>query len=168
MIHALRIVHILAAIFWLGAAFTMAAFVLPTARRLGPDASRFMQALMGQSGLPVFINVMALLTVLSGIGLMDFASAHFQAEWFRSPAGRVFAWGGLVGLVAFAFGGAVQTPAALRMAKLSRTIAASGGPPTPEQQAQLARLRDRLAVGGVIGVVLLILAASLMSVARYA
>jgi uncharacterized membrane protein len=50
----LRLIHILAGVFWVGAIFLIAGFLLPTARAMGREGGRFMQHLMLQRRLPVF------------------------------------------------------------------------------------------------------------------
>ena len=44
----LRIVHILAGVFWVGAVFTTILFLQPTARDVGPAAGPFMAHLAGK------------------------------------------------------------------------------------------------------------------------
>ena len=50
---------------------------------------------------------------------------------------------------------------------MSDTAAASGGPPTPEQQARIEHLRGEIAKHGKIDLVLLLLAVACMATARY-
>ena len=54
-----------------------------------------------------------------------------------------------------------------RLVDLGNEVAASGGPPTPEQQAQLDQLSRSLERHGKIDLVLLLLAVTAMATARY-
>jgi hypothetical protein len=54
-----------------------------------------------------------------------------------------------------------------RLVDLGGEIAASGGPPTPEQQAQLDHLSSSLERHGKIDLLLLLLAVTAMATARY-
>jgi uncharacterized membrane protein len=44
----LRLIHILAGIFWVGTAFLLAGFLAPTLRATGSEGGRFMRHLMQQ------------------------------------------------------------------------------------------------------------------------
>jgi hypothetical protein len=163
----LRIIHILSAIVWLGGMFTMAAFVLPTARRLGPAGGRFLQSLAGESGLSLVLTLSGLLTVVAGLFLYPFASGGFDRDWMRSANGMALGVGAVFGVFALLHGVLGQRPTADRFAALSREVEAGGGVPTSDQLARLTALRDKLAHGGIVGVSLASVAAIAMSIARY-
>jgi hypothetical protein len=163
----LRLLHILAGIFWVGGSLLVHAHILPTAKRLGPDAGRFMQSLAADSGMPVALTLAGLTTTIAGAILFVFVSGHFDPGWMSSPTGVTFGIGALFGIAGLLFGAAVQAPNAARMATLSREIAGGGGPPTPAQVARMNLLRDRLERGGRIASVLLVTAAAAMAIARY-
>ena len=54
-----------------------------------------------------------------------------------------------------------------RLVDMSDTVAASGGPPTPEQQARIEHLGGEIEKHGKIDLVLLLLAVACMATARY-
>lgn len=163
----LRIVHILAGVFWAGAAIMLAAFLEPTARALGPDGGKFMQRLAGPMRLTFFILLAAFLNVLSGFGLYWILSGGFQVRWITSSLGLSLTIGALAAIVTFILGLAVTRPTLLRMGALGQEIQSAEGPPTPEQMAEMQALQKRLATAGRIGAVLLVIAVTGMSVARY-
>jgi uncharacterized membrane protein len=163
----LRIVHILAGVFWAGAAIMLAAFLEPTARALGPDGGKFMQRLTGQMRLTLFILLAAFLNILSGLGLYWILSGGFQVRWLTSSLGLSLTIGALAAIVTFILGLAVTRPTLLRMGALGQEIQSAGGPPKPEQMAEMQALQKRLATAGRIGAVLLVIAVIGMSVARY-
>jgi hypothetical protein len=53
------------------------------------------------------------------------------------------------------------------MGAISQGVAQRGGPPTPEEAAELQRLQRRMGVAGKVVAVLLLLATTAMAVARY-
>lgn len=162
----LRLVHVLGGIFWVGSALFIAIFLVPSLAAAGPAAGHVMGALQRRRLFTVLPGI-ALLTSLSGIRLMQLASGGFSAEYFNSPGGRVFAWGGTFAIVAFVFGMAVGRPAGMKLGKLSAM------PPSPEAAEQQRRLAERtrlqriVSIAGIVNVGLLLIAAAAMAIARY-
>lgn len=163
----LRIVHILAGTFWVGSAAFFFFFVEPTAKRLGPEAGPVMQEIMVRRKVPIFITSASGLTVLAGVLLYWRSSGGLDVDWITSAPGLAFTVGGLAAIGAFAMGLALIKPAVDRMGALGAEIAASGGPPSPQQGAQLHALETRLRNVGRIDIVLLTLAVLAMAAARY-
>ena len=100
MLLTLRLIHILAGVFWVGAAVFTAAFLVPTIRAVGPAGGPVMQHISQVRKLPVFVLSAGFLTVLSGIGLYSIPSARFTSSWMRSGPGITFGVGGLLAIVA--------------------------------------------------------------------
>jgi uncharacterized membrane protein len=163
----MRVVHILAGIFWVGSMVFIAAFLLPTARAAGADGGRFMQRLMQQRKVNVALGIAALLTVLTGLGMYGRLSAGFQRAWVTSPHGLVLAVGGLAALAAVVVGGALNGPAAARLGRLQRRFETEGGVPSPAEVTQINALSARLQRGAVVVALLLVVAAAAMASARY-
>lgn len=161
----LRLVHILAGGFWVGAVVFVAAFLLPAARTAGPDGRRFLGGLMRRTG-PVF-GIAMLLTVISGLIMYGRLSAGFNRLWVTSRPGLALALGGAAAVLAAAVGGAVDRPVRVRMAALSKSVEAQGGAPTAQQAQELAALQGRIERGAWIVAALLVIAAGAMAVARY-
>lgn len=161
----LRLVHILAGVFWVGAVVFVAAFLLPAARRAGPDGRRFLGGLMRRTG-PVF-GIAMLLTVISGLVMYGRLSAGFNRAWVTSRPGLALATGALAAVLAAVVGSAVDRPVRVRIAALSQSVEGQGGVPTPEQARELAALQGRIERGAWIVAALLVIAAGAMAVARY-
>jgi uncharacterized membrane protein len=161
----LRLVHILGGLFWVGAMVLLAAFLLPTARAMGADGGRFMRYLMEHRRLPVYLGLAALLTVLSGLVMYGRMAAATHGAWAGSRPGIAYGLGALAALLAAAVGGAIGSSAGRRMLAVGEAI--GSGRPTPEQQAELGRLQNRMALGARIAATLLVLAAAAMAVGRY-
>jgi uncharacterized membrane protein len=160
----LRLIHILAGAFWVGAVFLMARFLLPALRATGREGGQFMQHLMQQGRLPVFLGIAMLLTVLSGFTLYARDAAGTQGMWASSAPGIGYGIGGLAAVLAGLVGFFVSGSAARRMAALGAQVQ---GSPSAEQQAEIGRLQTRMGVGTRIVAGLLGIATAAMAIARY-
>ena len=167
MLFILRLIHILAGVFWAGAAIFTAAFLIPTIRAVGPAGGPVMQHLAQVRKLPVFILSAGVLTVISGIGLYSISSGGFANSWMRSGAGVTFGIGGVLALVALSLGVMVVMPTTKRIGALAAAIGGSGGKPSPDQVAEMQRLQARMAKASALGSVLIVGATSAMAIARY-
>ncbi len=163
----LRIVHILAGVFWVGAALTTLLFIQPTAREVGPAAGPFMMHLAGRKRLIDFVLSAAGLTVLAGLLMYWRVSDGLDADWIGSAPGVSLTVGALCAIAAFAIGGSIVRPMIMENLAIGRAVASSGGPPTPEQAAQLQALQRRGIAAGKAIVPLLIIAVIGMAAARY-
>lgn len=162
----LRLIHIFAGVFWAGAALMMAGFIIPSAKAVGPEGGKFMQQLARQNRFPLVMEVAGLLSVLSGLWLYWLVSGGFQLYWISSRGGLALTIGGVIAIVAYALAYVFQKPAAKRIATLGKAIQAAGGPPSPEQMAELQTQQKRLAFGALLGAVLLALSVVGMALAR--
>jgi uncharacterized membrane protein len=161
----LRLTHILGGVFWVGAAFLMAGFVLPTLRDTGPEGGRFMQQLMVRRRLPIFLGIAMLLTVLSGLIMYARLASATHGAWPGTPPGMAYGIGGLAAILAAVAGFAISGSAGRRMVAIGQRI--EGGRPTPEQLAEIARLQARSNLGMRIAAGLLLIATGAMAIARY-
>ena len=162
----LRLVHVLGGIFWVGSGLFTAIFLVPSLAAAGPAAGQVMGGLQRRRLFTV-LPIVALLTILSGVRLMQLTSNGFSPEYFNSGSGRVFAWGGTFAIVAFVFGMTVARPAGL---KLGRISAQAPGGDALEERSRLEeqqRLQRIVTISGFVNVVLLLAAAVAMAIARY-
>jgi hypothetical protein len=163
----LRIVHILAGVFWVGAALTVILFIQPTAREVGPAAGPFMAHLAGRKRLIDFVLSAAGLTVLAGLLMYWRVSGGLDLDWVGSAPGISLTIGALCAIAALAVGGSVVRPGIMATLAIGREVAASGGAPTPEQAAQMQAIQRRSIAAGKAIVPLLIVAVIGMAAARY-
>jgi uncharacterized membrane protein len=163
----LRLIHILAGTFWVGAAFLMAGFLIPTVRETGQAGGRFMEHLMLRRRLPVFLGSAMLLTVLSGFTMYGRLVAATNGAWAGTPPGMAYGVGGLAAVLAAVLGMGISGSAGRKMAAAGQRIAEAGGPPSAEQQAEIERLRGRMSLGARITAGLLFISAGAMAIARY-
>jgi hypothetical protein len=162
----LRIVHILAGAFWVGAALVTFFFLQPTARDVGPAAAPFMAHLAGKKRLMDVVLAAAGLTVLAGLLMYWRVTDGIDSDIVATPYGASLTVGALSAIVAFGLGGSIIRPSMMRVLRIGGAAAAAGGP-TPEQAAEMQTLQARArSVGGVV-VVLLIVAVAGMAAARY-
>ena len=162
----LRFIHIVSGASWAGAVFLMVGFVLPSVREAGPAGGRFMQA-MQRRKMPVFMNASAGLAMLSGFVLYGRLIAATDGAWAGTPAGMTFGIGAVATVLAAIVGGAIVGRGSERLGKLGETVQALGGPPSPEQAAEMSRLQARVTKAARLVAALLFVAVTAMAVARY-
>jgi uncharacterized membrane protein len=139
----LRVAHVLLAAFWAGSVFLMAIFLVPAVEEAGPAGGTVMQALTRRH-MPRILTWAGLFTVLTGLYLLWQLSNHFTASFMGSTSGILLSVGALFGIVALLIGVHVSKPTVNKMGALGAKMAASGAPPTPEDLAEMGRLRGRL------------------------
>jgi hypothetical protein len=158
MIYVLRLVHIVGGVFWVGSAMFAALLLAPTLQALGPGGGPVMNQLVKM--------VSSIVTIVAGVWLLVIDSAG-QAEWMRSGTGMTFGIGGVLAILGFVIGMAVNAPASKRLAAIGSAAGARGGPPNAEEQAEIRRLQGRMSAASKIVTVLLVLATGAMAIARY-
>jgi uncharacterized membrane protein len=163
----LRLVHIVAGVFWVGSAVFAAAFLFPTARAVGVEGRRFVERLRERMG-PA-LGIAMLLTVISGFIMYGRLSAGFNRAWVTSRPGLTLGAGAVAAILAVLIGIAVNAPAGAKIAALRKSFEAQGSTPTPtpEQAVQLATLQARVERGARLAAALLLIAAGAMAVAGY-
>jgi hypothetical protein len=164
LVLALRLVHIMSAIFWVGGIMVVANFIFPTVKALGPAGAQVMTHLAQVRKLPMRLFVAGWVTVLSGFALYFHAGAVSDGAFYRSMPGRVFGLGGALALAAILMGTFGNMPTTRRIGAVAAQMQSG---PTPELAAEMERLQGRLQLLSRIAVVLLLLAAATMAIARY-
>jgi uncharacterized membrane protein len=163
----LRIVHIVAGTLWVGAAVSYFFFVEPTVKLLGPAGPKFMQGLIEKRRYPAFMNTVSMLTIVAGILLYWTASGGLQPAWITSGPGLGFTIGAIVAIVVFGIGFFMIRPRAERLGALGKEIGMAGGPPTPDQVAELQKLDAEMRRIERVDVILLTISLIAMATARY-
>jgi hypothetical protein len=161
----LRLIHILGGIFWVGAMIMLAGFLIPTVRATGREGGRFMQSLMQQRRLQLYLGLAALLTVLSGVTMYARMAAATHGAWAGSGPGITYGVGAVAAILGAAIGGGISGSAGRKMLALGQAVGSA--PPSPEQQAELTRLQRRMALGARLAASFLVVAAGAMAVGRY-
>ncbi|MCB2178790.1 hypothetical protein KQH61_05200 [bacterium] len=166
LITILRLIHIVGGIFWVGAALMLTFFISPTAAATYEAGQKFLAHMMQRTAFNKAILVSASASVFAGIVLYLIDSNFLRNLWMHSGPGIGFGVGGIFGLLGFMIGLA-QNRRSHELAQLGRIIQSQGGPPNQDQREKLTRLQAKLKTGGLWNAIFLLLAAILMSTARF-
>lgn len=167
LVIALRIIHILAGVLWVGGTGLFFFYLEPTINKLGPDAEKFVDEVVNRRKLPIYFMSVSTLTVLGGALLYWRDSSGLEVDWITSPMGLVFTVAGIAALVAW-LGGNLLIPKTLgELGAVGAQMKASDGPPPPELLGRLHALQEKLHSVGMIDIVLLAVAVTGMAIARY-
>ena len=164
-----RVLHIVSGIFWVGSAFFVTVFLEPTAAELGPEAGPVMAHLMEKRKVGQIITGIAAFTVIGGLFLYwrDWHAYASFSVWIHSGFGGVLTVGAVCAIVAFFLGTGGIPPTINKMNALSKEMAATAGPPAPEQIASMAGLQHRLKIISRTDLALVTIAILAMATARY-
>ena len=167
LVIVLRIIHVFAGVFWVGAAATFVFFISPAAAATAPESQRFIAYLTQNLGFLNRIRDVAGLNVLAGLVLYWNDSHGLQITWLGTPTGIAFTIAAICALVALIALQTISIPALKRMGAIGGAIRAGGKPPTPEQTAILQSAQRTLTLAARGGLALLGLALLGMATARY-
>jgi uncharacterized membrane protein len=166
LVIVLRILHIGAAISWVGGSALFTFYVEPTLGALGPDAEKVTGELIGRRHLPRYFQIASTTTVLAGAVLYWIDSNGLQLSWITSPTGLAFTIAAVAAIVAW-LGGAAIGASVERVAAIGAEMKAAGGPPTAELMARMQAAQERVRQLGMVDFGLLVVAVIGMAVARY-
>ena len=159
----LRIIHIVAGVFWVGGVLIMTFFIGPTIGATAEAGQRFVGHLMNNLKFSNRMSIAAGLTILAGFILYWIDSDGFASAWMSSGAGRGFGIGAGFALIGFVFG--------LLIGRTTNAMAQLGaqfrGKPSREQTSQMQSIRKQQATYSNISAAALILAVIFMAIARY-
>jgi len=154
-VHAvIEVVHVGSAFVWAGAALFIALFVSPAARAAGPGAGPFMGAMVTRTRLLDAMTWTSILTVGAGIWLwaLDFDGAPTGYK------GAFITIGALAGISALGIALLRQRPTIVAMRDILVDVAATDGPPSESQGADLTELRAAMTRNGNVLAVLVVIA----------
>jgi uncharacterized membrane protein len=163
----LRLIHIGAGAFWVGAVFTFFLFVQPTGMALGPDATKFTYHLIHHRRLPITILGSAVVTVLAGIWLLVITSNGLDPDLLLSPSRIGFTIGGVAAILTLGVGALYVYPRTRTVERTIGAVLAEGRPPTPDEQQTLARASRESRQAGWVVLVGLTIAVLTMATARF-
>jgi hypothetical protein len=162
----LRLVHIGAGAFWVGAVFTFFLFVQPAAKDAGPGAVPFTYQLLHHRRLPLVILGSAAATVVAGIWLLLLTSNGLDPDLLFDEHRLGYTLGGVVAILTFGVGSLYVFPRTRIVERTLGSVVAEGRPPTPEEQQTLARAGGEARRAGWLVLVGLALAVFAMATAR--
>jgi uncharacterized membrane protein len=159
----LRIIHIVAGVYWVGGTLMMTFFISPAAGATAEAGQKFMSQLMFPMKFGQKMAAAGGLTILAGILLFWHDSSGFTSTWMDSGAGRGFGIGAVFAVIGFVFG--------ILIGRTTRAMAQLGalfqGKPSNEQMAQMQKLQKRQKAYSRTASIMLIISLIFMSIARY-
>ena len=163
IIWLLRIIHIVAGVFWVGGTLIMTFFIGPTLGAIGEPGQKFIGHLMNNLKFSSRMSAAAGSTILAGFFLYWIDSQGFTSAWMSSGAGRGFGIGAAFALIGLVFG--------ILVGRTARAMAQMGaqiqGKPSPQQMAQMQDLQRRQGTFSMFSTITLVLALIFMAIARY-
>ena len=163
----LRFAHVISSFLWAGGGFIFFLFIEPTAKALAPSGMQFVQYMINKRRYNIFMAISSTLTVLSGALLLWQLTRGQLSSYVKTGPGLGFALGSLAGIVVYFIGMFGIKPRADRLGALGAAVQAAGGPPTPEQTAQMHNLDREMSSLSRIDFWLVALSLALMATARY-
>jgi uncharacterized membrane protein len=163
----LRLIHILSGIMWVGSSMYTSFFLVPA---LSGSPAVMGQVVAGLQRRRVFLvlQIVAALTILSGLRLLWIVSAGFAESYMATGPGRTFSIGAAAAIVAAVLSFGVARPAMVRAGAIAASLATSATPTDRERLApELDKLRRRATIASTLSVGFGLLAASAMAIARY-
>jgi uncharacterized membrane protein len=161
----LRIAHIAGGVIWVGSAILYLFLLIPVARSAEAAGQKFMQTLGPRFGK--MMGIVTTVTVLSGALLYARYLAAGLAFMWTTHAGLAFTVGALAALASYVIGATVFGKTQEKIGALGAAMQSAGGPPRPEQIAEMHRLQAFLMKAYRIDFALLVVAMIAMAVARY-
>lgn len=159
----LRILHIIAGVYWVGAALLMNFFIGPSIKATGDAGRQFAGHMMTKTKFSASMTISVILTLGAGSFLYWIDSNGFSSAWVKSGAGIVFGIGAVFGFV----GGVAGFMNGANNRKLSALGAQIQGKPSPEQMAQLQSIQKQQAIIVPLNTYVLLIAILCMATARY-
>jgi len=166
-VNFLRIVHIVAGTLWVGAAVLYLFYISPSVKATAPAGTKFHQYFIARQKYPIFMSIISALTVVAGAILLWRDAGGQLASWITTGPGLGFTIGAVASLIVFFMGIFMMSPRGKRLGELGAQIEAAGGPPTPEQLAELQTLDQQLHTLEWVDFILLMIALVTMATARY-
>ncbi len=163
LVLVLRLVHILAGVFWVGGSVITTVFITPAVAATGEAGQKVFANLVRNARFVQRFAAAAGVTVLAGAALYWIDSAGLTSKWMHTGPGWGFGIGALFALVGFGLGNRVGA----LTRKVVSLVSAIQGKPTQGQileldSAQRALYRFRIAQDAM-----LLIALACMATARY-
>lgn len=161
---SLRLAHIGGGILWAGSAILFLFLLVPTVRAVQDAGQKFMKNFG-----PRFGKLMAITTTVTVVAGALLYARFFASgvEWiWTTKSGLAFTVGALAGMISYVLGSTYLGKLHARVDALDAAMSA-GGPPKPEQLAQMNQLQSTLMKVYRVDFVLIVIAIVTMAVARY-
>jgi hypothetical protein len=164
---SMRVLHVVLAGAWFGAAAFLTLYLIPSVQQLGTGGVPVMAALV-RRGFVKYMASIGGLTIVTGLYLFYRFTGGFDPVISASRAGMAFSIGALTGLIALILGGSVMGASAKKLAALA---AKAAGVPDGAERAALMNtmtgLLARMETFGRIVVALLLVSMAAMALGHY-
>jgi len=160
---ALRILHVVFGIFWVGTVIFATFILLPQLKKLGPGIERpALKAILRVTSPTMMVSSLIVL----GTGIAMVVRARLPVNTFFSTGWGLAMFIAFIAIViAIIVGFSVLAPSGARMEKLGRSI--EGRQPTEDENAQMERLTRRITTADRFNFVLIIIAMITMPLSRF-
>jgi uncharacterized membrane protein len=162
----LRIIHIFSGVTWMGLAIFNASYLQPAVAATGAEGQKVMGYIARRTNLTTMVYTTSTLVVLSGLTMYGILTG-FRLAAMLTPYFLTLAIGAVFAIVAWVIVIVIVRGIFTQMSAIGMAIQKQGGPPTPEQGAQMGALSGRLASLGRLGVGLLMVTLLCMAIAQY-
>ena len=159
----LRLTHILAGVFWVGATITTTLYLRPTLETSGEARQKALRYLVKNTRLFTAMTAAGILTVIAGYTMYWLDSNGFSSPWVHSGPGIGFALGGAAGLLGLIF----RVLANRNMAALRRLNAEIKEQPIKDPPQKLVSILKTQTLLDKFNTWSLIIAVFFMATARY-
>ncbi|HEX6035344.1 MAG TPA: hypothetical protein VFY83_12945 [Anaerolineales bacterium] len=159
LVWLLRIIHIVAGVFWVGGILIMTFFVGPTVGATGEAGQKFVAHLMNNLKFSNRMAAASGLTILAGLILYFRGGTAF----FESPFGIGLGIGAVFALIGFVSGMFIGRT----IKAMAQLGAQMQGKPSPDQLRQMQALQKRQMTVSMISTISVLLATVFMAIARY-
>ncbi len=145
----LRLVHIGAGTFWVGAVFAFFLLVQPAAVAAGPSASGFIYQLLHYRRFSSIVLGSAIVTVLAGAWLLVITSNGLDPDLLFDVSRLGFTIGGIAAILTLGVGGLYVFPRTRTVERTIGVLQAEQRPPTPRGAAAPRPHRTRVPCSGL-------------------
>ena len=167
MIIILKLIHIIAATFWVGSNMFMALFLYPTGKKSGEEGNKFLSNLPKTNKFPILMSIMSMLTIISGFGLIAIISGGFQISFFTTVQGIGLASGGILAILGFLHGFFVIKPCGEKLAEIGKNIALNKVKKNDNIKNEIENLNYKIASSTNFECSILVIALVLMIISKY-
>ena len=164
---ALRLLHIVLGVYWVGAILFFVTFLQPSLRDAGPEGMKVAQQIVRRGYLNI-LPAIAGLTLLAGLALYWLDAQAMDGVWMSSGIGRGLTVGATAAIAGFLVGVFGMRRATVRAIALGQSLQQlAEGPERQARAAEIDRLRRFATKSSYWVAGLLLIAAAAMAVARY-
>jgi hypothetical protein len=166
-----RFLHIVSAAFWFGGAVLFGAFLGPAAAEVGPSAGPLLANIVVKRRVAKVITGAGMMTLFGGalIYWNDYQTLGHSSlsDWVGTPFGLGLTIGAVAAILAAYFGFVGVEKNVERLVEVGGQLAKSEGPPAPDLIEKLQHLQAEVKRHSIIDMILLLIAITTMSTARY-